>query len=91
LAEPAFTQAFLRHAIEVDRIASTLELTVLDKTLARIVDDPYLPERFSTFYDPQRPTFLVRADPFFIEFAVDQESDTVTFVSLFYRGHIRRN
>ena len=91
MAEPAFTQAFLRRAIEVERIASTLELTILDKILARIVDDPYLPERFPTFYDPQRPTFLVRADPFFIEFAVDKESDVVTFVSLFYRGPIRRN
>ena len=91
MAEPAFTQAFLRRSIEVEKRASTAELELLDGTLARIVDDPYLPERFPTFYDPQRPTFLVRADPFFIEFAVDKESDVVTFVSLFYRGPIRRN
>jgi len=86
VAEPAFTQAFLRRSIEVERTASTAELELLDGTLARIVNDPNLPDRFPTFYDPQHLTFLVRAGPFLIEFAVDEESDTVTFVSLFYRA-----
>jgi len=89
VAEPAFTHAFLRRVIEVERIASTTELTVLDRTLARIAQDPYLPERFPAFYDPQRPTFLVRSDPFLIEFALDEETHAVTFVSLFYRGRLR--
>jgi hypothetical protein len=86
VAEPAFTEAFLRRSIEVEKAASLIELEVLDRTLARIVDDPYLPERFPTFYDPQYPTFLVRAGPFLIEFAVNDETDVVTFVSLFYRA-----
>jgi len=85
VVEPAFTQAFLRRAIEVEKVASTTELQLLDRTLARVVDNPYLPERFAAFYDPQHPTFLVRADPFLIEFAVDEEADRITFVSLFYR------
>ena len=85
MAEPAFTRAFLRRTIVVEKIASTTELELLDRTLARIVDNPYLPECFPTFYDPQHPTFLVRADPFLIEFAVDEEADRITFVSLFYR------
>jgi len=41
VAEPAFTQAFLRRSIAVEKIASTAELELLDRTLARIVDDPY--------------------------------------------------
>lgn len=86
MAEPAFTQAFLRRSIEVEQTASTAELELLDGILARIVNDPKLPERFPTFYDPQHLTFLVRAGPFLIEFAADEESDTVTFVSLFYRA-----
>ena len=85
MAEPAFTRAFLRRAVEVEKTASTAELALLDRTLARIVENPYLPDRFRTFYDPQHPTFLVRADPFLIEFAVDEEADRITFVSLFYR------
>lgn len=85
MAEPAFTEAFLRRSLEVEKLASATELELLDKILARIVNDPYLPERFAAFYDPLYPTFLVRADPFLIEFAVDDEADRITFVSLFYR------
>jgi hypothetical protein len=86
VAESAFTQTFLRRSIEIEKIASASELELLDKTLADILNDPSLPGRFPAFYDPQYPTFLVRAGPFLIEFAVDDEIDTVTFVSLFYRG-----
>ena len=86
MAEPAFTQAFLRRSIEIEKTASTIELELLDRTLAHILDDPSLSGRFPAFYDPQHPTFLVRAGPFLIEFAVDDDTDTVTFVSLFYRG-----
>ncbi|MBI2988458.1 MAG: hypothetical protein HYY45_16980 [Deltaproteobacteria bacterium] len=85
MAEPAFTQAFLRRSIEVEKIASTSELELFDRTLARIVENPYLPERFPTFYDPQYPTFLLRAGPYLFEFAVDERTDRVTFVSLFHR------
>jgi len=86
VAEPAFTQAFLRRFVEVERTASTSELGLLDLTLARIVNDPNLPERFATFYDPRQLTYLVRGSPFLVEFAFDESNDTVTFVSLFYRG-----
>ena len=86
MVEPAFTQAFLRRSIEVEKLASTAELDLLDRTLARIASDPYLPARFPAFYDPQYPTFLVRVDPFLIEFAVDEQAGRITFVSLFYRS-----
>ena len=86
MAEPAFTRAFLRRSIEIEKTASTTELELLDRTLAAILDDPFLPGRFPAFYDPQHPTFLLRAGPFLIEFAVNDDTDTVTFVSLFYRG-----
>ena len=91
MADPKFTPAFLRRVAELEEIASTAEQDLLDRTLARIVTNPFLPERFPTFYDPNLATYFIRSDPFLIEFAVDEESDTVTFVSLFYRGHIRRN
>ena len=86
MAEAAFTQAFLRRSIAIEKTASATELELLDRTLADILNDPFLPGRFPAFYDPQHPTFLFRAGPFLVEFAVDDESDTVTFVSLFYRG-----
>ena len=86
MAEAVFTQAFLHRAIEIEKTASAIELELLDRTLAYILKNPSLPGRFSAFYDPQHPTFLFRTSPFLIEFAVNDEADTVTFVSLFYRG-----
>jgi hypothetical protein len=85
VAEPAFTPSFLRYVAQLEKSASTAELQLLDRTLARIVGDPFLRERFPTFYDPGLPTFFVRAGPFLVEFAVDEATDGVTFISLFYR------
>ena len=86
MAEPAFTPSFLRRVVETERTASTTELDVLNRALARIIADPYLPEHFPTFYDPALPTFFVRADPFLIEFSINEKTDEVTFISLFYQG-----
>ena len=85
MAEPTFTPSFLRRVIEVEKASSPADLQLLDRTLAQIVADPFLGKRFATFYDPGLPTFFVRADPFLIEFAVNEETNSVTFVSLFYR------
>jgi len=48
VAEPAFIQAFLRRFVEVKNIAPASELAIPDLVLPRIVNDPNLPERFST-------------------------------------------
>ena len=85
MAEPNFTDAFIKHLRDVENSATRLEQELLEQTLARIVTDPYLPERFATFYDPNAPTFFLRSGPFMIEFAVDEKDDVVTFVSLFRR------
>ncbi len=86
MAEAKFAPSFLRRIAELEKTASTLEQNLLEQSLARIVTDPYLRERFATFYDPNLPTFFLRSGPFMIEFAVDEETDTVTFVSLFSRS-----
>ena len=85
MAEPGFTPSFLRRVAELEKSGSTAELRLLEETLARIVSDPYLADRFPTFYDPGLPTFFVRAGPYLIEFAVDERTDSVTFVSMFHR------
>jgi hypothetical protein len=82
---------FLRQVAELEAVISAAERDALDRALARIITDPFLPERFPTFYDPTLPTYFVRSDPFLIEFAVEEETDTVTFISLFHRSQIRRN
>ena len=85
MAEPNFTDAFLKHLRDVENSATRLEQELLEQTLARIVTDPYLPERFPTFYNPNSPTYFFRSGPFMIEFAVDEKDDVVTFVSLLRR------
>jgi hypothetical protein len=85
VADPAFTGSFLRRIVELEKLATRAELQLLDTTLARIVNDPHLSGRFATFYDPALPTFFLRAAPFLIEFAVEERSDRVTFISLFYQ------
>jgi hypothetical protein len=91
VADPNFTPGSLRRIAELEILISATERDVLDRALARIVTNPFLTERFPTFYDLNLPTYFVRSDPFLIEFAVDEATDTVTFISLFYRGQIRRN
>jgi hypothetical protein len=59
VAEPAFTQAFLRRSIEIEKTDLPTDLELLDRTLADILNEPSLPGRFPAFYDPQHPTFLV--------------------------------
>ena len=86
MAEPSFTPSFLKRVADLEKSGSAIELRLLEQTLARILTDPYLSERFPTFYDPALPTYFVRSGPFMIEFAVDEKSDAVTFVSLFRRS-----
>jgi hypothetical protein len=86
VAEPSFTPSFLKRVAELEKTASALELRLLEQTPVRILIDPYLSERFPTFYDPSLPTFFLRSGPFMIEFAVDEKTDAVTFVSLFRRS-----
>jgi hypothetical protein len=87
VSEPNFTEGFLKHLRDVERAVSKIEFELLEQTLATIAADPYLPERFATFYSPNSPTYFLRSGPFMIEFAVDENDDTVTFVSLFRRIH----
>jgi hypothetical protein len=58
VAEPTFTPSFLKRVTDLEKNASAIEQPLLEPTLARILIDPYLPERFPALYDPVLPTFL---------------------------------
>jgi len=49
VAEPAFTQAFLRRSIEIEKTDLPTDLELLDRTLADILNEPSLPGRFPCF------------------------------------------
>jgi hypothetical protein len=64
---------------------SPADQQTLDALLAAVVSDPQGVERVQSFYDPQRPSWLTRSDPFVVHFAFDVDADEVTFLNLFRR------
>jgi len=56
---------------------------MLQEVLAAIVDDPNLPGRVPSFYDPTSPSYLYRFGNFLIHFRVPNPG-VVEFVNLFW-------
>jgi hypothetical protein len=57
----------------------------LSALLAAVVARPETQRRVQAFYDPTRPSWLVRADPFIVHYAFDPDADEVVFLNLFRR------
>lgn len=58
---------------------------ILDALLAAVIGDPQGVGRVQSFYDPHRPSWLARSDPFVVHFAFDAAADEVIFLNLFRR------
>ncbi len=64
---------------------SSADEEILDALLAAVIKDPQGVEKVQTFYDPHRPSWLARSDPFVVHFAYDVDADEVVFLNLFRR------
>ncbi|MBI2211831.1 MAG: hypothetical protein HYV05_05975 [Deltaproteobacteria bacterium] len=64
---------------------SPADQTILDALLAAVINDPEGVTRVQSFYDPRRPSWLARSDPFVVHFAFDVDADEVVFLNLFRR------
>ena len=64
---------------------SPADKEILDALLAALISDPEGVQRVQSFYDPQRPSWLARSDPFVVHFAFDIDADEVIFLNLFRR------
>ena len=53
--------------------------------MAAIVRNPAVRGRIQSFYDPERPSWLLRFDPFVVHYCYDEEADEVIFLNLFRR------
>ncbi len=84
MAEFRFTNSCLAEIVQIEAVCSPHEAVQLEEALARVAADPTLPGRFSSFYDPQLPSFLYHADPFLIHFRIN-EAGTVEFLNVFWR------
>lgn len=76
---------FLRDFQALESGMSPADDEILDHLMAAVINDPQGMQRVQSFYDPQRPSWLVRSDPFVVHFAFDVDSDEVIFLNLFRR------
>jgi len=58
---------------------------ILNTLMAAVISDPQGVERVQSFYDPLRPSWLARSDPFVVHFAFDVDADEVIFLNVFRR------
>ena len=76
---------FLRDFRALESGMSPADEDILDALLAAVIRDPQGVQRVQSFYDPQRPSWLARSDPFVVHFAFDVDADKVIFLNLFRR------
>ncbi len=79
------SRQFLRDFRTLEPGMSPADQALLDHLLALVIAEPETPRRAQTFYDPARPSWLVRADPFIIHYAFDPDADEVELLNLFRR------
>jgi hypothetical protein len=84
VAEFSCSERFLRDLLEWEERASPKEMEALEIVLAGIAVNPRLPGRFSSYYDPDRPSFLYRFGPLIIHYRVMPDG-TIEFLNLFRR------
>jgi hypothetical protein len=84
VAEYILSRQFLEELTIFEQSASARDLANLDQTLAAIVQNPNLPRRISSFYDPAAPSHLYRAGNILIHYRLT-ESEEVEFLNLFWQ------
>jgi hypothetical protein len=83
VADYFFTRQFLDELSVFEKSVSTRDLETLEQTLAAIVQNPNLPRRMPSFYDPTSPSYLYRSANILIHYRVP-DSGVVEFLNLFW-------
>ena len=84
MAEYVLARRFLEDLAEWQAAASARDIETLDTALAQIANNPALPGRFPSFYDPTRPSYLYRTGSLLIHYRV-AGADEIEFLNLFFR------
>jgi hypothetical protein len=66
-----------------EKSVSARDLETLEQVLAAIAQNPNLPRRMPSFYDPSSPSYLYRSENILIHYRVP-ESGVVEFLNLFW-------
>ena len=80
-----FAPQFIRDFQALESGMSPADKEIVDTLLVAIIRNPDTLQRVQTFYDPHRPSWLVRSDPFVVHYAFGADADEVTFLNLFRR------
>jgi len=78
------SRQFLEELAASEKSASARDFQSLEEAMAAIVQNPNLPRRISSFYNPAAPSYLYRAGNILIHFRLT-ESDDVEFLNLFWQ------
>jgi hypothetical protein len=83
VADYGFARQFLEDLAAFEKSASARDLENLDQALAAITQDPNLPGRMPSFYDPSLPSYLYRSGNVLIHYRLPRPG-VVEFLNLFW-------
>ncbi len=83
MADYVLTRQFLEELALFEKSASARDLKNLEEALAAIVQDPNLPGRVPSFYDPSLPSTLYRSGNLLIHYRTPRPG-VVEFLNLFW-------
>lgn len=83
MADYVFTRRFLEELSIFEKSVSARDVKNLEGALAAIVQDPNLPGRMPSFYDPSSPSYLYRSGNLLIHYRTT-EPGVVEFLNLFW-------
>ena len=83
MADYHFTRKFLVELALFEKSVSARDLKNLEEILAAIVNDPQLPGRVPSFYNPSAPSYLYRAGNILIHYRLI-DPELVEFLNLFW-------
>lgn len=84
MADFFFSSQFLGELSLFEKSVSTNDLKHLDEILAAIANNPQLPGRVPSFYDPAKPSYLYRSGKVLIHYR-ELDNDDIEFLNLFWR------
>jgi len=83
VADYFFTRQFLDELSVFEKSVSARDLETLEQALAAIAQNPNLPRRMPSFYDPASPSYLYRSENILIHYR-GPESGILEFLNLFW-------
>ena len=80
-----FVPQFIRDFQVLESGMSPADKAIVDALLVALISSPNTVQRVQSFYDPRRPSWLARSDPFVVHYAFEVDADEVSFLNLFRR------